>query len=478
MKHIYKIIVLILMGSGLHAQQVVFFNHYFYKPMVYNPAFTGNGEAPELMLINHTQWTGFKGGPQYNVLTFDGNAINKNTGLGITLLSDKKGVNSRIGGNISYSYKLRFKKENVYLLLGLSAGAVSQSLDYSKAVIEETNDPSLFTNAQRSTTFDANAGLAFVYKRFELGLSAPQLANNKLNYKSASGSKAFYTQARNYMGSLKYRFALSKKKDISLSPLALVRYTANTPLQYDVNLNLDVQNKFWIGATYKSNYAVSANIGLNLFKRLSIGYSYDFITGSVGKYAGLSHEIMLSFKFIKQKKEPLTVEQAEDEELKSLAAKDRNKLAIERLLKKIEEVLDKENATTEEIKALMEEISSFFDSESTDPNQETLKKYYNSLKRQAQGEFNVLVKGKLAFENNETVNFSNTRITVTDPATGKVLAVSTPGTKDGRFYVILKPAKKYLVTAECPGYQNYTKNLILPGAKESYEMNIEITLKK
>lgn len=478
MKHIVFIIALILTGSYLRAQQLTLFNHYYYKPMVYNPAFTGNGESPELMLINHTQWTGFKGGPQYNVLTFDGNAINKNTGLGITLLSDKKGVNSRIGGNINYSYKLRFKKENVYLLLGLSAGAVSQSLDYSKAVIEETNDPSLFTNNQRSTTFDANAGLAFVYKRFEAGVSVPQLANNKLNYKSASGSSAYYTQARNYMGSLKYRFGLSKKKDISLSPLALIRYTANAPLQYDVNLNLDIQNKFWIGATYKSDYAVSANLGLNLFKRLSIGYSYDFITGSVGKYAGISHEIMLSFKFMKAKKEPLTTEQAEDEELKSLAAKDRNKLAIERLLKRIEEVLDKDNPTPQEIQALTDEISSFFDGESTDPNQEALKKYYNSLNKQSQGEFNVLVKGKLAFENNETTNFSSTRITITDPVSEKVLAICTPNSKDGRFYAILKPAKKYQMIVECPGYQKYTKNLILPGAKESYEMNTEVTLKK
>lgn len=479
MRYIYKIIVLILMGSSLHAQQVTLFNHYFYKPMVYNPAFTGNTDAPELMLINHTQWTGFKGGPQYNVLTFDGNAINKNTGLGITLLSDKKGVNSRIGGNLSYSYKLRFKKENVYLLLGLSAGAVSQSLDYSKAVIESAEDPSLFTNAQRSTSFDANAGLAFVYKQLEFGFSLPQLANNKISYTSAGGNKAFYTQARNYMSSLKYRFALSKKKDISLSPLALVRYIPNTPLQYDMNVNLDIQNKFWIGATYKSNYAVSANMGLNLFKRLSIGYSYDFITGSIGKYAGLSHEIMLSFKFIKPKKEPLTQEQAEDEELKSMASKDLNKLIIERLFKRIEEVLDKGNATPEEIQALLDEISSFFDNESTDPNQEILKKYYKSLKNQINGEFNVLVKGVLFLDGDDAnITYAKVLISVTDLGTKKIVATAKPAIKDGKYFILLKPGKKYLITVECEGYKTYQKKFSPVGSVESYEMSQEIRLVK
>jgi type IX secretion system PorP/SprF family membrane protein len=465
------------MGSSLHAQQLTLFNHYYYKPMVYNPAFTGNGDAPELMLINHTQWTGFKGGPQYNVLTFDGNAINKNTGLGITLLSDKKGVNSRIGGNISYSYKLRFKKENVYLLLGLSAGAISQSLDYSKAAMEDANDPSLFTNSQRSTNFDANAGLAFVYKRFELGISVPQLANNKLNYKSARGNTVSYTQARNYMSSVKYRFALSEKKDISLSPMALVRYTANTPLQYDMNLNLDIQNKFWIGATYKSNYALSANLGMNLFKHLSIAYSYDFITGSVGKYSGLSHEIMLGFKFIKPKKEPLTTEQQEDEELKSMASKDLNKLIIERLFKRIEEVLDKGNATPEEIQALLDEISSFFDSESTDPNQEILKKYYKSLKNQINGEFNVLVKGMLFLDGDDAnITYAKVLISVTDLGTKKVVATSKPAIKDGKYYILLKPGKKYLITAECEGYKTYQKKFSPVGSVESYEMTQEIHL--
>ena len=111
MKHIFKIIVFILIVNHLHSQQIVMFNHYFYKPMVYNPAFTGTSDAPNLMLINHTQWTGFKGGPQYNLLTFDGNLINKNTGLGISIVSDKKGVNNRVGGNISYSYKIKFKEK-------------------------------------------------------------------------------------------------------------------------------------------------------------------------------------------------------------------------------------------------------------------------------------------------------------------------------------------------------------------------------
>jgi type IX secretion system PorP/SprF family membrane protein len=478
MKHIFKVLVFILMITHLHSQQIVMFNHYFYKPMVYNPAYTGNSDAPNLMLINHTQWTGFKGGPQYNLLTFDGNLINKNTGLGITIVSDKKGVNSRVGGNVSYSYKLKFK-DKIYLLLGLSIGVINQSIDYSKAIIENPNDPSLFTNSQNKTTFDANAGLAFVCKGLEFGFSAPQIANNKINYVSNSDIGAFYTQSRHYMTSLKYKFLVSKAKEITITPLALIRYVPNTPTQYDANVNLDWQNKFWIGATYKSNYAIGLNLGVVLFKRFSIGYSYDYITGSINKYSGLSHEIMLNFKFIKPKKEILSTDQAEDEELKRLASQDLNKLIIQRLLEKIEALLDKEKTTPEEIQALLDEISSFFDSESVDPMQETLNRYYKSLKKQAQGEINVLVKGKIAFEGDEqNTDYSKVNITITDLETNKIIATCKPTLKDGKYYIILKPAKKYQIVAENDGYQKYSKNLSLAGTPESYEMNLEIRFKK
>ena len=460
----------------LHSQQIVTFNHYFYKPMVYNPAFTGDGDAPNLMLINHTQWTGFKGGPQYNILTFDGNFINKNTGLGASIISDKKGINSRIGGNISYSYKIKFK-DKIHLQLGLSFGIINQSLDFSKASIENQNDPSLFTNFQNKTTFDANAGLAFIFKELEFGFAIPQALNNKIKYVSTSNTRIFYTQSRHYIGSLKYKYSIPSKKEISISPQLLMRYLPNTPLQYDANVNLDWQNKFWVGATYKSNYAIGLNLGLILFKQLSVGYSYDYITGSINKYSGLSHEIMLIFKFNNTKKK--TEEEKENAELTKLKSQNLNKLLIEKLLKKIETVLDKDNPTSQEIHDLMEEISSFFDNESADPMQETLNKYYQSLKNQAQGELNVLIKGKIILDNDEKNNdFSKIKITVIDLSTKKIVALCSPTIADGKYFIILKPANKYQIIIEREGFQKYTKNFSLAGTSESYEMSQEIRLIK
>jgi len=104
------------------------------------------------------------------------------------------------------------------------------------------------------------------------------------------------------MGSLKYKLFISKENGISMSPQGLVRFVSNTPFQYDGNINFDWKDKFWIGATYKSNYAVGANAGICLHKQFYVGYSYDFIIGDIGNYSGMSHELLLNFKFGRNKK--------------------------------------------------------------------------------------------------------------------------------------------------------------------------------
>ena len=270
--------------------------------MVYNPAFTGTSDATNAMIISRAQWADFKGAPQLNVFTLDGNLDNKKVGLGVQLTSDRKGLTNRIGGDISYSYRLNIN-DDMHLQFGLSLGVIQQTVDFNKAVTETANDPTLFTDSQSKTILDANAGLAFVWKGLEFGAAVPQLIGNKVNFVDTSNVRGYYTQARHYMMSLKYKFFINKEKGLSISPQGLVRFVPNAPFQYDGNINFDWQDKFWVGATYKSDYAVGANVGFCVHKALYVGYSYDFIIGNIGKYSGMAHEIMVNFKFGKNKKE-------------------------------------------------------------------------------------------------------------------------------------------------------------------------------
>lgn len=363
MKKISLALLLLLSVQFAKAQQIGMYSHYFFKPMVHNPAFSGHDGDINAMLVNRSQWTDFNGAPQLNIFTLDGRLTNKKVGLGLNLISDRKGITNRIGGNISYSYKLNIN-DNTHILFGISAGVIDQSINYSKALVEDSSDPFLFNDVQRKTTFDANAGLGFIWKELEFGIAVPQLAGNRINYVDNSNIRAYYTHARHYLGTLKYKIFISKEKGISVIPQALVRFVPNTPFQYDGTLLLDWREKFWIGATYKSDYAVGINAGICLHKQFYVGYSYDFIIGSIGQYAGMSHELMINLKFGKSKKD--------DEEVKGAISK----------------MAAKNDSTEKRLDSLQNELSINQDKISEDQrkikeNQDKIKELNNKLEQQS-----------------------------------------------------------------------------------------------
>lgn len=350
MKKHSTILLLFLLSLAVSAQQVGMVSHYFFKPLVYNPAFTGYDGNTNAMIISHQQWTGFHGAPQLNIFTLDGSLASKKVGLGVEFISDRKGITNRVGGDLKYSYKLKIN-DHTDLHFGISAGIIDQSIDYSKAMVEDNSDPTLFTGNEHKTTFDANAGLALVWKRLEFGVSAPQLFGNRINYPGDSGIKSYYTQNRHYLSILKYTFLISKAKEISLTPQAIVRYLPNAPLEYEGTLNFGWQEKVWIGASYKSGYALTACAGVCLYKMLSIGYAYDIIMGPLSNSAGISHEVMVNFKFGKtnkkdenlpQKDEVKTKENNYQDRLDSLQSQiDANLARISQDQQKIKELNDK-----------------------------------------------------------------------------------------------------------------------------------------
>jgi type IX secretion system PorP/SprF family membrane protein len=271
--------------------------------MIYNPAYTSYGDATNAMLLHRSQWSDFKGAPQLTLFTLDGNfnLLNKKVSLGLGLINDRTGINSRTGGDLYYSYKLKLK-EDMNLLFGASLGIIDQTIDFSKAILETTTDPTLFSDAQHKATIDANAGFAFIWKKLEVGAAIPNIIGNQIKYTNNTNVRAYYTEARHYMASAKYHCFIAKEKGISIAPQALIRFVPNTPFQFDGTVNIDWKSKLWIGTTYKSGYAMTANAGFCLDQQLSVGYSYDFIIGNLGNYAGTSQEIMIDFKLGKNKK--------------------------------------------------------------------------------------------------------------------------------------------------------------------------------
>lgn len=499
MKKIGIILFLNLFVVFANAQQVGAFSHGFYKPMLVNPAFTGYSGYYNAMIISRSQWTGFKGSPQLNTLVLDGNLKNRNMGLGLNLISDKRGISNRVGGNVFYSYRLKLNAD-MNVLFGISAGVINQTFDFSKVITETNADPSLFTNSQNKITYDGNAGLAFIWKALEFGASVPQIAGNKMVFKADTTSLT-YVQERHYIGYLKYKFYLEKDKGISIAPQSIIRIVPNAPMQYDGTVNFDWNDKFWIGATYKSNYAVAANVGVRIKQHFYVGYSYDLIIGSIGKYSGMSHEVMLNFKFgkgdqkesvplaEKEEPQPDIVKEIPPAPEKKVVEKDSvdtpklgdlTTLLLLNLIKEIEAILDNPNATPIQVLDLKNRISAFSNSDFADATMKAkVEQYTVKLKLPEQTSPDIVVKGKIILEGSpEPVNYSSVTITVVVKATEETVGTYSCNSKTGAYLLILMPDEKYQIIVENEDYQIYTEDLFYPSKSENKEVIQEIRLKK
>lgn len=277
------------------AQQLPFYSNYLYKPFVYNPSFAGDLDQTEIFGMNRNQFSDFQGAPVFNVLSIDSKLQKKKTYAGFLVANQRKGISSNTNVMATYAYRLNFNNDT-YLKFGLSLGLFDQSMNFSKILVQNYADPDLLNTPQHKTTVDGNAGLSFYYKSLVVGVAVPQLLAGKLAYSGTASARSYYQMARHYAISAKYEIPVNKDKEVFITPNAIIRTVKDAPMQYDAGVTLDWKDKFWIGALYRSSYAVGINAGVTINRRYSVGYSYDYMIGSISKYAGTSQEIMLAVK--------------------------------------------------------------------------------------------------------------------------------------------------------------------------------------
>ncbi|TND07185.1 MAG: hypothetical protein FD123_3330 [Bacteroidetes bacterium] len=296
MKKITTAIALVLGISGsLSAQQLPLYSQYYFNPFVSNPSMTGISDETNAYLVHRAQWTGIPGAPVTNAFTVDGSIKDKNMGLGFMVFNDVQDINERLGLYASYAYRLKIDDNN-RVLLGLSMGFLDNRIDFSKAVVTDNTDPMLFSAIQRKSALDATFGAIYEWKKLRAGFAIPQIFGQHVKYDGLD-ALAYYQLARHYQGSVQYNFMLSETAELSLEPLAMVRWVPNTPVQYDINAILNWKNIGWLGLSYRSNYAVGTNLRVKLFNSLSAGYAYDVIITPLRTSGGVSHEFMLGYTF-------------------------------------------------------------------------------------------------------------------------------------------------------------------------------------
>jgi type IX secretion system PorP/SprF family membrane protein len=312
MKKIISYIVFalaLMIGSDAFAQQIPVFNQYLYNPYIYNPARAGSEDLGRLFLGYKKQWADLPGTPSTTALTFDYPLVSQRSGVGVTMYSDQTHIINKVGGSLTYAYHIvSGPGDNQRISLGLSAGFLSQNIDFNRARVRDGADPIILTNAQNSTAFDASFGFHYSYENLAIDFAVPQLVNSSVRYLNVLGTTqqvADFSLINHYLGAVRYKIPVNLENQLYLEPVGMVRVVRGLPMQYDANFLLHWKEQFTVGAGWRSGspegaFASGLNVSLrfNLNDYFSATYIYE-MTGQSQYRAimGDTHEFSIGFKF-------------------------------------------------------------------------------------------------------------------------------------------------------------------------------------
>lgn len=312
MRKLVYIIVFIVSGSFVNAQQLPVYSQYLYNKFLINPAVAGSDGFTSFNLTAREQWVGYSGAPRtfsfsaqtrllkrsYNIKKSGSRRpvfrpkSDGRVGLGGYMFSDKNGLVQRNGFQASYSYHM-WLRQATQLSMGLAFTGYHYKIDENQLNFEDPDEPWLNNNLRRGMFVpDAIFGIYLLNARYSAGFSADQLfqASAKIGdyaYRNFKLDRHYYL-----FGSGSFEL----NSIIELQPSFLVAMSGQLKPQADIGLTYIYDQQFWAGLTYRTSGAIIANIGIK-YTNLFIGYAFDFTLQEIQRITYGTHEITLALKF-------------------------------------------------------------------------------------------------------------------------------------------------------------------------------------
>jgi type IX secretion system PorP/SprF family membrane protein len=286
MKKIHILLLTLVLSITSYAQQEFMITHYMYNGLALNPAYAGVHEGISTGFLLREQWVGFPGAPSTQLATIHGPLAHRPVSLGAVIFRDKLGLGSELGAYFSYAYRIQLN-DQLKLSFGLQASGHNYRIDYAEDDLTDPGD-NIYNVSEMKWNF--GSGLLLHTDRLYVGFSVPQMLNKKLDTDATDGT--FSRLVRHYYLTAGYAFDWGP--NLVVKPNLLVKAVPNAPLQMDLNANVLIKEKVWLGASYRSLDSVDGLIALQVNPQLQIGYSVDITHTAID---ATSHEIMINYVF-------------------------------------------------------------------------------------------------------------------------------------------------------------------------------------
>lgn len=286
------------LSMNMTAQQETQNSFYMFNASLLNPAYAGSRDALSIVADGRMQWMNFDGAPKTNCFTLHTPLVLESVGLGLNVLNDQIGAQTRNAIFADFSYRIKLNKNNDRLAFGLRGGVDLISKDFTNLDVNDNTDPMIVQGSFNTALFNTGAGIYLYGKKYFVGLTAPKVIPNKVsNINNFTSQEALHIYL---IGG--YVFKLNSLWD--LKPGASVRYTANAPLSIDGNISVLFNKKIWFGLMYRHGAAAGANIMYHFTPSIRLGYAYDYSMTNMKKYNAGTHEVLLGIDLFK-KEEPV-----------------------------------------------------------------------------------------------------------------------------------------------------------------------------
>lgn len=278
------------LGIPVVAQQKAMYTQYMFNTMAINPAYIAVDEQMAVTMLSRHQWVGFNGSPNTQTVSIHTPVKESNTFVGAQLLRDQIGeVITETGAFLTLSQRVPIGLKT-FLSVGINGGLSSYQANYSARYSDSQgadSDP-VFKD---ESSFRGNFGLGVMLfsDKYYLGVSSPHF------YYTDFTASEYATETRpHYM--LQAGYLAKINQNLRFKPNFLVKYVNGSPIQFDLNANLLINETLWVGTSYRSMDSFSALASVYVTNAIQFGYSYDVAHTALSKVQKGSHEIMLQFR--------------------------------------------------------------------------------------------------------------------------------------------------------------------------------------
>jgi type IX secretion system PorP/SprF family membrane protein len=299
---IFILSIALLLAGVVNAQQLPQYSQYIFNGMAINPAYAGSKSMWNATASYRSQWMNVDGAPTTQFLSVDGSQ-NASTAYAFQLENDQAGAQGKLSMLATYAYRFSIT-EDKKLAFGISGGANRFAINKGLLTTADANDPLVMSLTEHSWRPDARFGVFFNTNRFYAGMSVASLLDGVGKPNNIPGVH------RHLFINTGYIFSITD--DIKLKPSVLVKEDLNSPTSIDVNAFVLLQDRLWLGSSYRTGVKVFHNVPSNIVSRnalvmaaeyyinssFRIGYSYDFDVAGLRSFN--THELSLGYYFMKK----------------------------------------------------------------------------------------------------------------------------------------------------------------------------------